>query len=655
MFVTDAGLEIGDFSRRLLAGTDELRNVLKAMNETLCSRALPEHFLMALLRWPDSGLVAMCGTLRVDVTRLADGLARSVRGAAVGVKEAFGPDTLSPGAVAGLKKLEALCAGQTDLDGRQDHLLAAAMIENCSSRGQHVFEYAGVPVQGLVDDLTHEVHVIEPFEADGSLSQAAFDRGAMKVLVRAETEGRALGMEAFNTQLLLLALVGQEDGLAGRALRMQQVSPVVIYDALLLRLRALGKRKQLSELTLLVGQMQQKVQQVIRAAAKDAEKLRQERIDEGHLLRALVKEDPFLSAGILREHKVDLPELEAYAMSRRDEAAEAPPEAPPASVDEVVQGLRQRIIGQDHVIQAMEPLLKRLRFGYVRKNKPMGVFLFLGSSGTGKTEMAKGLARLLYGSEDQMIFLEMGQFGSEYDKSMFIGAPPGYKGYGEGQLTNGLRDKPEAVILFDEVEKAHEAVFDVLLRFLDEGVIADPAGPVRDGRKCLIILTSNLRLEGVCRLCWESDSACGPGGSGDLPTLKELYSQDPHRRQATVREAIKKISFFRPEFLNRVDEVVLFKDLARADFAAIARKELRGEMERFQEEKGREILCGQEVLETIAERCADRWEEGARVVGKVISADVIAPIIDFFVTPGNESCHRAQVTIGEGKTRVTPA
>src|SRR5207248_9239326 len=124
-----------------------------------------------------------------------------------------------------------------------------------------------------------------------------------------------------------------------------------------------------------------------------------------------------------------------------------------------------------------------------------------------KTELAKTLAHAVYGSPENLIFLEMGQFNAPESMNIFVGAPPAYVGYGEGKLTNGLRDKPRAVVLFDEVEKAHARVLDALLRFLDEGRIDDPAGPVRDGSQCLVILTSNVGAQQLSELGKQVDAS----------------------------------------------------------------------------------------------------------------------------------------------------
>jgi ATP-dependent Clp protease ATP-binding subunit ClpC len=267
-----------------------------------------------------------------------------------------------------------------------------------------------------------------------------------------------------------------------------------------------------------------------------------------------------------------------------------------------------------------------MRFGFSDPGRPIGVFLFCGQSGSGKTEMAKELARAVYGSEENLIFLEMGQFNSAESMNIFVGAPPGYIGYGQGKLTNGLRDKPRAVVLFDEVEKANPKVLDALLRFLDEGKIDDPAGPVRDGSQCIVILTSNV-------------------GAAELGAMAKSLVGKPNRR-TELRRALRK-EFqkhkFRVEFLNRNDEVVLFRSLEKDDYVEIARRYLHKVVKRLKQERQLDVDPDPGVAQAIGTYCAS-IEEGARAVKRLTQRMVVVPVARFALNHRCQPGCRLRVT-----------
>ncbi len=209
--------------------------------------------------------------------------------------------------------------------------------------------------------------------------------------------------------------------------------------------------------------------------------------------------------------------------------------------------LARRVIGQSEAVVAVSKAVRRSRAGLQDPNRPMGSFMFLGPTGVGKTELTKTLAQFLFDDESAMVRLDMSEFMEKHSVSRLIGAPPGYVGYDEGGvLTEAVRRRPYQVVLFDEIEKAHPDVFNVLLQVLDDGRLTDGQGRTVDFRNTIIIMTSNL-------------------GSEFLRDLKEGDSIELVRGK--VMDVVK--SHFRPEFLNRVDEILLFSPLARADMGAI--------------------------------------------------------------------------------------
>ncbi len=216
------------------------------------------------------------------------------------------------------------------------------------------------------------------------------------------------------------------------------------------------------------------------------------------------------------------------------------------SLDET---LHQRVIGQDEAVQAVTQAIQRSRAGIQDPNRPIGSFLFLGPTGVGKTELAKTLAQALFDDENNMVRIDMSEYMEKYAVSRLIGAPPGYVGYEEGgQLTEAVRRRPYSVVLFDEVEKAHPDVFNVLLQVLDDGRITDSQGRTVDFKNTVIILTSNLGSEYLL-------SGIGPDGSIDEAARAQV--------NALLRRS------FRPEFLNRLDEIVFYKPLSREDVGKI--------------------------------------------------------------------------------------
>ncbi len=215
--------------------------------------------------------------------------------------------------------------------------------------------------------------------------------------------------------------------------------------------------------------------------------------------------------------------------------------------------LGERVVGQRVAVTAVANAVRRARAGLNDEGRPLGSFLFLGPTGVGKTELTKALAEYLFDDDSAMVRIDMSEFMEKHAVSRLIGAPPGYVGYDEGGvLTEAVRRRPYQVVLFDEVEKAHPDVFNVLLQVLDDGVLTDGQGRTVDFKQTLIILTSNL-------------------GAYSLSQLPE--GADPTRARAEVMDAVR--AHFRPEFLNRLDETIIFERLARSDMGAIVEIQLR--------------------------------------------------------------------------------
>lgn len=266
--------------------------------------------------------------------------------------------------------------------------------------------------------------------------------------------------------------------------------------------------------------------------------------------------------------------------------------------------LRQKVIGQDHVVEAVSSAIQRNKIGLRDPSKPIGTFLFLGSSGVGKTHLSKKLAKELFGSEQAMIRIDMSEFMEKYAVSRLIGAPPGYVGYDEGgELTKKVKQRPYSVILFDEIEKAHPDVHNLLLQLLDDGVLTDSNGGKVNFKNTLIIMTSNV---GTRQL---NEFGTGIG-------FKDPDGVDHSKlSEEVIQKMLKKT--FAPEFLNRIDQIVTFNPLDHEAIRKIVDLELRDLDLRLQE-LNIKVSYSQEALEFIAKKGYDP-KYGARPIKRAIA------------------------------------
>jgi ATP-dependent Clp protease ATP-binding subunit ClpC len=243
------------------------------------------------------------------------------------------------------------------------------------------------------------------------------------------------------------------------------------------------------------------------------------------------------------------------------------------SLINLTDNLSSKVIGQEEAVLKITKAIRRNRMGIKDPNKPIGSFIFLGSTGVGKTYLAKQLAKEIFGSEDNMIRVDMSEYQEKHTISRLIGSPPGYVGHDEGgQLTEQVKNKPYSVVLFDEIEKAHKDIFSTLLQLLDDGHITDSLGRKINFKNCLIIMTSNI---GVRRL---QDFGTGVG----FKTNKsEIVMEE--EKQEVLKKELKK--FFAPEFLNRIDDVIIFNSLEKRHIDKITKLEIDKLLKRVSEKK----------------------------------------------------------------------
>jgi ATP-dependent Clp protease ATP-binding subunit ClpC len=283
--------------------------------------------------------------------------------------------------------------------------------------------------------------------------------------------------------------------------------------------------------------------------------------------------------------------------------------------------LHGRVIGQDGAVEAVAKAVRRNRTGMGDAQRPIGSFLFLGPTGVGKTELAKALAASIFDDESAVIRFDMSEFGERHTVSRLVGAPPGYVGYDEaGQLTERVRRNPYAVILFDEIEKAHPDVFNLLLQVLDDGRLTDGQGRTVDFRNTVIVMTSNIGSEFLASRSGAIGFIADGGGSTGFGSEKDLRD----RVMGKLREAM------RPEFLNRIDEIVLFRKLEKAQLREIVSLMLGATIRRL---TSREVSF--EVSEAAIDWLAEHGYEpeyGARPLRRLIQREVDDRIADLFVS-----------------------
>jgi ATP-dependent Clp protease ATP-binding subunit ClpB len=290
--------------------------------------------------------------------------------------------------------------------------------------------------------------------------------------------------------------------------------------------------------------------------------------------------------------------------------------------------LRGRVVGQEEALLAVSDAVRRARAGLQDPNRPIGSFLFLGPTGVGKTELTKALAEFLFDDESAVTRLDMSEYMEKHSTSRMIGAPPGYVGYDEGgALTEAVRRRPYQVVLFDEVEKAHPDVFNVLLQVLDDGRLTDGQGRTVDFRNTLIVMTSNL-------------------GSDALANLGE--GEDVEVARPSVMDAVRR--HFRPEFLNRIDEVVLFQRLGRAQMDSIVTIQLQ-RVEKLLADRRMAISLDPGALHWLGEKGYDPVY-GARPLKRVIQKELVDPIARKLLAGDLEDGAVIDVHAGDGKLEI---
>jgi ATP-dependent Clp protease ATP-binding subunit ClpC len=305
------------------------------------------------------------------------------------------------------------------------------------------------------------------------------------------------------------------------------------------------------------------------------------------------------------------------------------------------EDLRKHIIGQDEAIQAISKAVRRARAGLKDPRRPIGSFMFLGPTGVGKTELTKALARFMFGSEEALIQLDMSEFMERHTVSRLVGAPPGYVGYEEaGQLTEALRRRPYSIVVFDEVEKAHPEAHNMLLQIMEEGHLSDARGRKVDFRNAIIVMTSNVGADMIKR-----QTSLGFALKRDEVTEERLAYEEMRKK---LMDSLRRV--FRPEFINRLDSVIVFRSLGKDDIKKIVELELQKVATRLEEHQII-LTATAEALDKLADLGYDP-EMGARPLRRVIQQKVEDPLSDALLSGEFQDDDRILVELNEAEEVV---
>src|SRR5262244_3271735 len=375
--------------------------------------------------------------------------------------------------------------------------------------------------------------------------------------------------------------------------------------------------------------------------------------------RQIVKE--MKKAVFLREREIELKEEIERTKAQTAERSDATQEVTRRDIEEIISSwtgipvaslameeaekllhmedaLRRRIVGQEAAIIGVSKAIRRSRLGVNNPNRPMGSFIFLGPSGVGKTEVARRLAEFLFESQKSLVRFDMSEYMEKHAVSKLIGSPPGYVGHEDGgQLTEKIRRNPYSVILFDEIEKAHPDIANILLQILEDGILTDSYGNLVDFKNTLIIMTSNIGTKHLV-----NRSRMGFGTSKDMPNTKEL-------EEMVLKELRKDFS---PEFINRIDEMIVFHPLGQPELAKICRL-LIDDVNATIAPKGAQIDADDAAIEWLLAQSGDDPNMGARPLRRAIQKNVEDPVSEILIASRDDRIEAIEIRVGPQGLQVT--
>ncbi|MGZ5466944.1 MAG: AAA family ATPase, partial [Thermoanaerobaculia bacterium] len=379
-------------------------------------------------------------------------------------------------------------------------------------------------------------------------------------------------------------------------------------------------------------------------------------------MKKAISDKDFEKAVFLREREIELKEEIERFKTEREIVDEEMMEVTQRDVEEIISSwtdipvtsieadeaaklinmeeiLMRRIVGQDKAIKAISRAIRRSRLGVASPNRPMGSFIFLGSSGVGKTEVARRLAEFLFGSQKHLIRFDMSEYMEKHAVSKLIGSPPGYVGHEEGgQLTERVRRNPYSVVLLDEIEKAHPDIANILLQILEDGILTDSLGNQVDFRNTLIIMTSNL---GTRHLATKGHMGFREqGGEADQKSAEQLIHQELKRE-------------FSPEFINRIDEVIIFNPLTENELCAICQL-LIDDVNHALVHKNVQIAVDDSVVRWLLGKAGEEANSGARPLRRAIQRHIEDELSEFMIRNKDTVPEHIDITMNGDEVVLIP-
>jgi ATP-dependent Clp protease ATP-binding subunit ClpC len=379
-------------------------------------------------------------------------------------------------------------------------------------------------------------------------------------------------------------------------------------------------------------------------------------------MKKAISDKDFEKAVFLREREIELKDEIERFKAERETVGDEMMEVTKKDVEEIISSwtdipvtsieadeaaklinmeeiLMRRIVGQDKAISAISRAIRRSRLGVASPNRPMGSFIFLGSSGVGKTEVARRLAEFLFGSQKHLVRFDMSEYMEKHAVSKLIGSPPGYVGHEEGgQLTERVRRNPYSVVLLDEIEKAHPDIANILLQILEDGILTDSLGNQVDFRNTLIIMTSNLGTRFLTT-------------KGHMGFREKSSEADQKSAEMLINQELKKE--FSPEFINRIDDIIIFNPLTQAELRQICRL-LVDDVNQALVQKNVQISIDDSVVDWLLQRAEEESNSGARPLRRAIQRYIEDEISEYMIRQKDNMPERVEFTMQEGQVVLVP-